>query len=183
MDGSRVTPALFLHDAAIRRGMELMMFAQSRFVRTADEKLAEMGLGRAHHRALYFIGRKPDITVGELLELLGITKQSLSRVMRDLIERQLVAVRHGENDRRNRLLCLTAAGRQLEATLYGEQRDRMAAAYIEAGQEAVGGYWKVLESLIPEPARNGLASLDGQTSSTPKFNPRDTPGSTTAINR
>ncbi|AXJ95293.1 MULTISPECIES: MarR family winged helix-turn-helix transcriptional regulator [unclassified Sphingomonas] len=183
MDGRRLSPALFLHEAAIRRGMELMMFAQSRFVRTADEKLAELGLGRAHHRALYFIGRKPDITVGDLLDLLGITKQSLSRVMRDLLDRALVAVRHGENDRRNRLLRLTDEGRALEAALYEEQCARMADAYAYAGQEAVSGYWSVLEALIPDDARGAIVALTCQASSTPKFSPRDTPGSTTAISR
>jgi len=159
MDASKPSSALFLHDAAIRRGLELMIFAQSRFVRSADEKLAEMGLGRAHHRALYFIGRKPDIIVGELLALLGVTKQSLARVMRDLVDRDLVQMRNGDVDRRHRLLRLTAAGAALETALYEEQRDRMAAAYSEAGEQAIAGYWSVLEALIPEPARAQIETL------------------------
>lgn len=159
MDGTKPSSALFLHDAAIRRGMELMIFAQSRFVRSADDKLAEIGLGRAHHRALYFIGRKPDVTVGELLTLLGVTKQSLGRVMKDLVDRRLVEMRHGQFDRRHRLLRLTAAGSALEATLYEEQRDRMAKAYSFAGQDAVAGYWTVLEALIPDSARVHVDTL------------------------
>lgn len=159
MDVQKLSPALFLHDAAIRRGMELMIFAQSRFVRTADEKLAEIGLGRAHHRAMYFIGRKPDITVGELLTILAVTKQSLGRVMKDLIDRDLVQMRHGDIDRRHRLLRLTAKGDALENALYEEQRDKMAKAYSHAGQDAVAGYWSVLEALIPESARPHVNAL------------------------
>lgn len=159
MDAHKLSSALFLHDAAIRRGMELMIFAQSRFVRSADEKLAEMGLGRAHHRAMYFIGRKPGITVGELLTLLGVTKQSLGRVMKDLVDRHLVQMRHGDRDRRHRLLSLTDTGSTLERALYEEQRDRMAKAYSHAGQDAVAGYWTVLEALIPEAARIHVDAL------------------------
>jgi DNA-binding MarR family transcriptional regulator len=159
MDAPKPSSALFLHDAAIRRGMELMIFAQSRFVRSADEKLAEMGLGRAHHRAMYLIGRKPDIIVGELLILLGVTKQSLGRVMKDLVDRDLVQLRHGELDRRHRLLTLTKAGAELEAALYEEQRERMAQAYSHAGQDAVAGYWRVLEALIPDAARPHVDAL------------------------
>ncbi|MEH3159420.1 MAG: helix-turn-helix domain-containing protein [Sphingomonas taxi] len=159
MDAPKPSSALFLHDAAIRRGMELMIFAQSRFVRSADDKLAELGLGRAHHRAMYFIGRKPDITVGELLTLLGVTKQSLGRVMKDLVDRGLVQMRHGDLDRRHRLLRLTATGSALENALYEEQRDKMAKAYSHAGQEAVAGYWTVLEALIPDAARPHIDAL------------------------
>ncbi len=159
MDGPKHSPALFLHDAAIRRGMELMIFAQSRFVRSADDKLAEIGLGRAHHRAMYFISRKPDITVGELLALLGVTKQSLGRVMKDLVDRDLVQMRHGDQDRRQRLLRLTPTGSMLETALYEEQREKMAKAYSHAGQEAVAGYWTVLEALIPEAARSHVDAL------------------------
>lgn len=161
MDAPKHSSALFLRDTAIRRGMELMMFAQTRFVRTADEKLAEMGLGRAHHRALYFIGRCPDITVGDLLSLLGVTKQSLGRVMKDLVDRNLVCMRAGDVDRRQRLLRLTEAGAALENALFEEQRDRMAKAYSYAGQEAVAGYWAVMEALIPPDARAQIDALGG----------------------
>jgi DNA-binding MarR family transcriptional regulator len=159
MDAPKHSSALFLRDTAIRRGMELMMFAQTRFLRTADEKLAELGLGRAHHRALYFIGRCPDVTVGDLLLLLAVTKQSLGRVMKDLVDRDLVCMRAGEVDRRQRLLRLTEQGVALETALFEEQRDRMAKAYSYAGQEAVAGYWAVMEALIPAEARAQIDAL------------------------
>lgn len=135
------------------------MFAQTRFLRTADEKLAELGLGRAHHRALYFIGRCPDVTVGDLLLLLAVTKQSLGRVMKDLVDRDLVCMRAGDVDRRQRLLRLTDQGIALETALFEEQRDRMAKAYSYAGQEAVAGYWAVMEALIPAEARAQIDAL------------------------
>ncbi|WP_294213437.1 MarR family winged helix-turn-helix transcriptional regulator [uncultured Sphingomonas sp.] len=159
MDAPKHSSALFLRDTAIRRGMELMMFAQTRFLRTADEKLAELGLGRAHHRALYFIGRCPDVTVGDLLLLLAVTKQSLGRVMKDLVDRDLVCMRAGDVDRRQRLLRLTDQGIALETALFEEQRDRMAKAYSYAGQEAVAGYWAVMEALIPAEARAQIDAL------------------------
>ena len=159
MDAPKHSSALFLRDTAIRRGMELMMFAQTRFLRTADEKLAELGLGRAHHRALYFIGRCPDVTVGDLLLLLAVTKQSLGRVMKDLVDRDLVCMRAGDFDRRQRLLRLTEQGIALETALFEEQRDRMAKAYSYAGQEAVAGYWAVMEALIPAEARAQIDAL------------------------
>jgi DNA-binding MarR family transcriptional regulator len=159
MDAPKHSSALFLRDTAIRRGMELMMFAQTRFLRTADVKLAELGLGRAHHRALYFIGRCPDVTVGDLLLLLAVTKQSLGRVMKDLVDRDLVCMRAGDVDRRQRLLRLTEQGIALETALFEEQRDRMAKAYSYAGQEAVAGYWAVMEALIPAEARAQIDAL------------------------
>ena len=159
MDAPKHSSALFLRDTAIRRGVELMMFAQTRFLRTADEKLAELGLGRAHHRALYFIGRCPDVTVGDLLLLLAVTKQSLGRVMKDLVDRDLVCMRAGDVDRRQRLLRLTEQGIALETALFEEQRDRMAKAYSYAGQEAVAGYWAVMEALIPAETRAQIDAL------------------------
>ena len=159
MDAPKHSSALFLRDTAIRRGMELMMFAQTRLLRTADEKLAELGLGRAHHRALYFNGRCPDVTVGDLLLLLAVTKQSLGRVMKDLVDRDLVCMRAGDVDRRQRLLRLTEQGVALETALFEEQRDRMAKAYSYAGQEAVAGYWAVMEALIPAEARAQIDAL------------------------
>ena len=115
--------------------------------------LAAEGLGRAHHRALYFIARKPDLTVSALLALLAITKQSLGRVLTELTQRGLVEIRPGERDRRQRLLRLTESGSAMESALFDAVRERMSAAYSRAGQEAVAGYWMVLEGMIPDSER------------------------------
>ena len=90
---------LFLREPEIRRGIELLYFGYSHMTRSIDEGLAQMGLGRAHHRALYFIARQPDLTVSQLLEHLAITKQSLGRVLNELAERGLVESRPGEQSR------------------------------------------------------------------------------------
>ena len=141
---------LFLREPEIRRGLELLYFGNSHVTRSIDRGLGQMGLGRAHHRALYFIARRPDMTVSDLLALLAITKQSLGRVLNELTERGLVESRPGNRDRRQRLLRLTPAGKALEAELYDALRAKLSTAYQKAGQEAVGGFWAVLEGLIPE---------------------------------
>lgn len=141
---------LFLREPEIRRGMELMYFAQSALARSTEERLSALGLGRAHHRALYFIARHPDLTVSALLGLLGITKQSLGRVLNELVERNLVETRIGERDRRQRLLRLSETGKQLESDLFECVRQVWAQAYASAGQNAVSGFWAVLEGITPD---------------------------------
>ncbi len=141
---------LFLREPELRRGMELLYFGYSHYTRSMDRELARQGLGRAHHRALYFVARRPGLTVSELLALLAITKQSLGRVLGELAERGLVETRPGERDRRQRLLTLTAAGTALETALFETGRGCMSRAYAQAGQHAVSGFWAVLEGLIPD---------------------------------
>lgn len=150
---------LFLREPEIRRGIELLYFGYSHLYRGIDEGLERQGLGRAHHRALYFVARQPDLTVSELLKLLGITKQSLGRVLNELGERGLVETRTGPVDRRQRLLRLTPAGAALEAELFEALRGKLSGAYAEAGQGSVAGFWTVLEGLIPEEERRRVAGL------------------------
>jgi DNA-binding MarR family transcriptional regulator len=150
---------LFLREDEVRRGVELLYFGYTRLTRSIDEQLAGEGLGRAHHRALYFIGRQPDLTVSELLRLLAITKQSLGRVLNELTARELVETREGRQDRRQKLLRLTAKGAAFEAELFDALRDRLSAAYAAAGQHNVTGFWQVLEGLIPEEDRDMVAGL------------------------
>jgi DNA-binding MarR family transcriptional regulator len=150
---------LFLREPEIRRGIELLYFGYSHMTRSIDRGLAAQGLGRAHHRALYFIARQPDLTVSQLLALLAITKQSLGRVLNELTERGLVQARPGERDRRQRLLRLTESGAKLEAELFEAIRARLSAAYASAGQNAVSGFWAVLEGLIPDSERPRVQAL------------------------
>src|SRR5262249_25520957 len=133
-------------------GLALMFQAWRDLNRATDVALAAHGLGRAHHRAIYFIGRHPGLTVGALMALLGITKQSLHRVLGELLERKLVVQRPGPVDRRGRLLELTDAGRALERELTEAQRALIAAAYRNAGAAAVDGFRRVLLGLIESPA-------------------------------
>ena len=151
--------AQFLRESEIRRGSELLFFAYSRMVaRGRRAARREQRSGRAHHRALYFIGRHPDISVSELLAILGVTKQSLGRVLTELDERGLVETRVGDRDRRQRLLRLTESGHALDMELFHASRDIMATAYTKAGQQAVSGFWAVLEGLIPDAERARIHS-------------------------
>ena len=149
------------HDeAAIRRGVELLYFGYSHLTRAADERLETQGLGRAHHRVLYFVSRQPGLNVSELLRLLNVTKQSLSRVLGELTKRNLVELRTSTQDRRQRLLFLTGDGAALEAALFSDLRSRLSAAYAEAGADSAPGFWAILTSLIAEDDRAMVQALD-----------------------
>lgn len=150
---------LFLREDEIRRGIELLYFGYNHLLRAIDADLAEQGLGRAHHRALYFIARRPNLMISELLALLAITKQSLGRVLNELVERGFVESRAGQQDRRQKLLRLTHAGAKLEKQLFEELRAKMASAYVQAGQGSVSGFWQVLEGLIAEEDRPMIHAL------------------------
>lgn len=138
---------LFLRDEELRQGLDMLFFAWRDLGAQADATLAKEGLGRAHHRALYFIGRNPGLAVGELMAILGITKQSLGRVLKDLAAKGLVSQSVGTEDRRERRLTLTEAGQALEQALSAPQRALMASAYRNAGAEAVAGFRTVLTGL------------------------------------
>lgn len=150
---------LFLTDEQIRQGIEAMYFAYRGLTTEPDRILATMAYGRAHHRAIHFINRAPGTTVTNLLEILGVTKQSLNRVLRTLIEDGLVESRVGKVDKRERNLFLTEAGISLEARLSDAQRTRMRATYREAGPEAVAGFRKVLEAMMDKELHRKYQSL------------------------
>ena len=139
---------LFLTDEQLRKGIEAMFFAYRGFTADPDRILSEKGYGRAHHRAIHFINRSPGTTVNNLLSILGVTKQSLNRVLRTLIEDGLVESRVGARDKRERHLFLTDAGEDLERELSTAQRDRMRGAFRQAGPEAVSGFRTVLEAMM-----------------------------------
>ena len=149
---SGVNP-LFLREEELRQGMELLFYAYRDFTGEPDEMLLAYKFGRAHHRAIYFIGRNPGITVSELLSILKVKKQSLSRVLGKLVRQGFVTQRAGRRDRRQRLLELTARGQELERRLSESQRSRIAEAYRQAGAEAVEGYRKVMLGMINEEDR------------------------------
>lgn len=139
---------LFLTDEQLRKGIEAMFFAYRGFTADPDRILNKNGYGRAHHRALHFISRTPGTTVNNLLSILGVTKQSLNRVLRTLIKDELVESRVGKRDKRERHLFLTDKGAALEQELSDAQRERMRQAYREAGPEAVQGFRTVLEAMM-----------------------------------
>ena len=150
---------LFLTDEQLRQGIEAMFFAYRGFTADPDRILADLAYGRAHHRAIHFINRAPGTTVNNLLNLLGVTKQSLNRVLRTLITDGLVESKVGRADKRERHLNLTQAGHELEQTLSDAQRARMRAAFREAGPEAVAGFRTVLEAMMDNEMRASYARL------------------------
>ncbi|WP_442771608.1 MarR family winged helix-turn-helix transcriptional regulator [Paenirhodobacter enshiensis] len=150
---------LFLTDEQLRRGIEAMFFAYRGFTSDPDRILEKYGYGRAHHRAIHFINREQGLTVTTLLSVLGVTKQSLNRVLRTLIEDGLVESRVGKRDKRARHLHLTERGEALERELSGAQRERMRAAYRSAGPQAVAGFRQVLEAMMDPDMRRHYQML------------------------
>ncbi|MBO6640310.1 MAG: MarR family transcriptional regulator [Roseitalea sp.] len=126
------------HGAETDTLIELLFFAYRDFIADPDAILAELDFGRAHHRVLHFIDRKPGLTVAELLDFLGITKQSLARVLKQLVDGGFVRQDAGHGDRRRRELHLTANGAALIARLREPQSRRIHAALTESGQSPDG---------------------------------------------
>lgn len=164
-DPIRSENLLFLTDEQLQQGIEAMFFAYRGFTADPDRILAELNenraqkYGRAHHRAVHFIGRAPGTTVNNLLEILGVTKQSLNRVLRSLMEDGLVESRVGKADRRERHLYLTQGGEALERQLSEVQRARMRRAFRDAGPEAVRGFRQVLEAMMDGELRRKYEGL------------------------
>jgi DNA-binding MarR family transcriptional regulator len=150
---------LFLTDEQLRQGIEAMFFAYRGFTADPDRILTELAYGRAHHRAIHFINRAPGTTVNNLLAILGVTKQSLNRVLRTLISDGLVESRVGKIDKRERHLFLTEQGQSLESRLSDAQRARMRAAFREAGPAAVAGFKQVLEAMMDTDMRRAHIQL------------------------
>lgn len=139
-----VTPS----EDQLRLAMELLFLAYRDFTAEPDAVLARYGFGRAHHRVLYFVGGAPGMAVSELLAILRITKQSLARVLRQLVAEGFVDQRTDSRDKRRRLLHLTGKGRRLERQLREGQTRRIARAFIQAGPEAIQGFRMVLREMI-----------------------------------
>jgi DNA-binding MarR family transcriptional regulator len=128
---SRADPPL--REEPIWSIIELLFFAYRDFISDPDDVLAKLGFGRAHHRVLHFVNRNPGMKVAELLDVLKITKQSLARVLRQLIQEGYILQREGANDRRQRLLYVTPKGEALAMKLAGLQTKRITRALAELG--------------------------------------------------
>lgn len=150
---------LYLTDEQLRKGIEAMFFAYRGFTADPDRILETMEYGRAHHRALHFVHRYPGTTVSNLLAILGVTKQSLNRVLRSLIDDGLIRSEKGKRDARERHLFLTPEGDLLERKLSDAQRARLRVAYRSAGPAAVAGFRQVLEAMMDPEMRNQYSRL------------------------
>ena len=146
-----------LEDEELRQAIELLFYAYRDFTAEPDAILAEYGFGRAHHRVIYFVGRHPGMTVSRLLDILKITKQSLARVLRQLIDEGFVEQRQDDDDGRRRLLFLCDKGQNLENLLTARQGRRIAAAYTAAGPQAIKGFRRILRGIINEGDRDRVS--------------------------
>ncbi len=139
--------------------IELLFFAYRDFISDPDAILAKSNFGRAHHRVLHFVDRNPGLTVADLLDILKITKQSLARVLKQLIDSGFIEQRTGREDRRQRLLYATAAGRALSAGLSAPQELRIKAALAPLGPDARATLTTFLFGMINPPDRDKAARL------------------------
>jgi DNA-binding MarR family transcriptional regulator len=128
--------------------IELLFFAYRDFVGDADHELEAFGFGRAHHRVLHFVYRYPGLKVADLLNVLRITKQSLGRVLKQLLDEDYIVQKAGNNDRRQRLLFATAKGEALVAKLAGLQTDRLNRALRDIGPAGADTVRQFLRAMI-----------------------------------
>ena len=149
---------LILREEELRYSIELLFFAYRDFTAEADKVLAKRGLGRAHHRVLYFVAREPKISISALLTILNITKQSLSRVLSTLIDQKYITQESGKDDKRQRLLSLTEKGLALERELTAIQKNRFSKAYKAAGYEQAQGFLSVMRHMLDEETASLLDS-------------------------
>ena len=139
--------------------VELFFFAYRDFVSDPDRILEEFGFGRAHHRVIHFVGRNPNIRVANLLNILKITKQSLGRVLKQLVDEGYIEQKAGTKDRRERRLLLTPAGRILAQKLAKPQLDRIAKTLAAAEPEAKAYYRRIFYAMIDQENRSYVEDL------------------------
>ena len=139
--------------------IELLFFAYRDFISEPDDVLAKFGFGRAHHRVLHFVNRNPGMKVADLLEILNITKQSLGRVLKQLVDESYVVQKEGAQDRRQRLLYVTAKGEALALKLAGLQTVRINRAFGELGPGAHEAARRFLTAMIDNDNREGVLHL------------------------
>ena len=156
---SRVPNPLFLREEDLRQTIELLFFAYRDFTEGPDKILAEVGFGRAHHRVIHFVYRNEGISVTELLKILKITKQSLSRVLTQLVNDKYIDQIQGTKDRRQKRLYLTEKGLLLEKKLSEPQLRKLAEAFRSSGADAVENYRELLIKMINEKDRVSVIEL------------------------
>jgi DNA-binding MarR family transcriptional regulator len=139
--------------------IELLFFAYRDFVSDPDEVLAKFGFGRAHHRVLHFVNRNPGMKVADLLDILKITKQSLGRVLKQLVDQGYIVQKEGENDRRQRLLYVTQKGEALAMKLAGLQTARISRALAQLGPGAHESARRFLIAMLDANGRDDVVRL------------------------
>ena len=142
--------------------IELLFFAYRDFVGDPDEVLGKLAFGRAHHRVIHFVNRNPGMKVADLLDILNITKQSLGRVLKQLVDQGYVVQKEGAQDRRQRLLYVTPKGEALSLKLALLQTERINRAFAELGPGAHEAARDFLTAMIDDDNRDGVLRLIGR---------------------
>ena len=158
-DLNKLLTPLFLSEKEIRKIIELIFFSYREFTLGPDEILNKINYGRAHHRVIYFVGKQKNITIKDLLGILKITKQSLSRVLNQLVKEKYILVSIGE-DKRTKKLCLTQKGLDLEAKLSKIQIDKIKSIINDAKEADINGFKKILYSMIDEKSKKIFNKLN-----------------------
>lgn len=142
---SQLVPSTqFLKESELRRGLELLLLAYRDLLSFNPKEIEPLGIGAAHYRALFLIKQHSEISVGSLYSLLGITKQSLGRVLDKLLKLDIITRLPDDRDRRQRRLALTPKGHEVEAKIFGQMGQKLSKAYAAVGQENVAGFWQTL---------------------------------------
>ena len=152
-DLNNLISPFFLNDKEIRKVIELLFFSYRDFTSGPDKILEKLNFGRAHHRVIYFVGKKDNITIKDLLSVLKITKQSLSRVLNQLVNEKFVIVSTGV-DKRTKKLSLTGKGRDLENELSTIQINKIRGIIKKSSEENINGFKKILYDMIEKDNKN-----------------------------
>ena len=160
-DLNKLFSPLFLSDTEIRKVIELIFFSYREFTSGPDKILDKINFGRAHHRVIYFVGKKNKITIKDLLEILQITKQSLSRVLNQLVKEDYIILSTGY-DKRTKNLSLTIKGVELEKKLSEIQISKIKQVIKNAEERDINGFKKILYAMIDEKNQLQFNDLNNQ---------------------
>ena len=148
-DLNKLLTPLYLNETEIRKAIELIFFSYRDFTAGPDKILEKINFGRAHHRVIYFVGKKKKFTIKELLSILQITKQSLSRVLNQLVKEKFILVSAGI-DKRTKNLSLTKKGEDLEKELSTIQINKIRNVLKQFNEKDINGFKKILYAMIEE---------------------------------
>ena len=158
-DLNKLLTPLFLNETEIRKVIELIFFSYRDFTSGPDKILDKLNFGRAHHRVIYFVGKQKNLTIKELLSILQITKQSLSRVLNQLVKEKYIILTAGI-DKRTKILALTNKGQELEHQLSSIQISKLHNTLKKFNNSEIDAFKKVIFSIIEEKNKNKFAQIN-----------------------
>ena len=158
-DLNKLLTPLFLDEAEVRKIIELMFFSYRDFTSGPDKVLEKINFGRAHHRVIYFVGKKNNLTIKELLSILQITKQSLSRVLNQLVKEKYIILSIGD-DKRTKKLTLSRKGQELEKKLSDIQIRKIHSVIKNFNEVDINGFKKVLYEMIDVKNQNKFDEIN-----------------------